>query len=97
VLNLAMQTGNHLDPREGWGEVNEVAWARLQSLLDLVREEHRRTELSPERRERIHERVMERLERNEIRRRRRRAVVAVVGAAVLASVVVTLVVHAHAG
>jgi hypothetical protein len=92
-----METGNHLGPREGWGEVNEVAWARLQSLLELVRQEHLRTELTPERRELIRERVMERLERSEVRRRRRRAFVAVLGAAVVASVVVALVVRAHAG
>jgi hypothetical protein len=96
-MDLAMQTGNHLGPREGWGEGNEVAWARLQSLLDLVRQEHLRTELSPERREAIRERVLERVARNEVRRRRRRAVVAVLGAALVASVVVTLFVRAHTG
>ena len=47
-----METGNHLEPGEGWREagVGGEEWARLQSLLELVRREHQRTELSPERR-----------------------------------------------
>ncbi len=96
VINLVMQTGTHLDPREGWGEGSEVAWARLQSLLDLVRQEHQRTELSPERREQIREHVMERVARNEVRRRRRRAFLAAASVVFVAAVVVRLVLRAHA-
>jgi hypothetical protein len=93
-----METGNHLDPQEGWGAGNGESFAKLQSLLELVREENRRIEqLSPERRERIRERLMERLARNEVRRRRRRVVLAAVGAALVACAVVTLVVRVHAG
>jgi hypothetical protein len=67
-----MQTETHLDPNEGWGvDRGGEEWARLQSLLDLVRREHR-TELSAERRAEIRDRVMERVARNERRRRRRR-------------------------
>ena len=34
-----METGNHLEPTEGWREAGITAeeWARLQSLLELVR------------------------------------------------------------
>ena len=91
-----METGNHLEPGEGWGEGGED-WARLQSLLELVRREQR-TELSPERREQIRERLMERLERNEVqRRRRRRALVAAASTVLLAGLVLTLVIRARAG
>ena len=69
-----METGSHLEPGEGWGGRSEE-WARLQSLLDLARQAHR-TELSPERRDQIRERVLERIERNERRRRRLRALLA---------------------
>ena len=73
-----METGNHLEPSEGWGGegVGGEEWSRLQGLLDLVRREHQRMELSPERREQIRERVLERWERFEARRRRVRAIVA---------------------
>ena len=43
-----METGNHLEPGEGWGgeaRLGGEGWARLQSLLELVRQEHLRTEL----------------------------------------------------
>jgi hypothetical protein len=73
-----METSKHPEPDEGWRQagVTGEEWARLQSLLELVRREHHRTELDPERREQIRERVMERLERQEARQRRRRMLVA---------------------
>jgi hypothetical protein len=78
-----MQTENHLEPNEGWGgNIGGEEWARLQSLLDLVRREHR-TELSAERRAEIRDRVMERIERNERKRRRRRRWVAAFSAALV--------------
>ena len=94
-----METGNHLEPGEGWREagVGGEEWARLQSLLELVRREHQRTELSPERRAQIRERVMERVESNERRRRRARAIVAGASTLLLAGLVLTLVIHARAG
>ena len=63
-----METGEYMQPGEGWGGRSEE-WDRLQSLLELARQAHR-TELTPERREQIRERVMARIERNEARRRR---------------------------
>jgi hypothetical protein len=93
-----METG-HLEPGEGWGEsgVGGEEWARLQSLLELVRRENHRTELSPERRERIRARVMERVERNERRRRRARAILVGASTMLFAGLVLTLVIGARAG
>ena len=71
-------------------------WARLHSLLELAREAHRNA-LSPEERDRIRERVLARLERNEARRRWVRALVVGASAVLLAGLVVTLVVRARAG
>jgi hypothetical protein len=51
-----------------WGAVPGPEWDRLQSLLELARRAHR-AELDPERRERVRERLLARLERNRIRRR----------------------------
>jgi ABC-type protease/lipase transport system fused ATPase/permease subunit len=82
-----MQTGqHHHEPTKGWREagVSREEWTRLESLLELVRQEHKRMELSPERREWIRERVMERFERNERRRRRWRAVAIGAGALLVA-------------
>ena len=90
-----METGNHLEPDEGWGERGED-WSRLQSLLELVRREHG-TELSPERRAEIRERVLDRLEKHEIQRRRRRRFVAVASTVFLAGLMLTLVIRARAG
>jgi hypothetical protein len=90
-----METGSHLEPDEGWGERGGDS-AMLQSLLELVRREQR-TELSPERREQIRERLMERLERNEAQRRRWRVLVTVASTALLAGLMLTLVIRARAG
>jgi hypothetical protein len=90
-----METGRHPEPGEGWGEGGED-WTRLQTLLELVRREHR-TELSPERREQIRARVLERLERHEAQRRRRRAIVAAASTVLLAGLWLTLVIRARAG
>ena len=87
-----MQTGKHLEPGEGWGEGGEDL-ARLQSLLELVRREQQ-TELTPERREQIRTRVLERLERHEAQRRRRRAVVRVASTVLLAGLMLSLVIRA---
>ena len=92
-----METGNHLEPNEGWREagVSGEEWGRLQSLLELVRREQQRTELSPERREQIRDRVLERVARYELRRRRWRRFVAAAGAALVAGIVVAVVARAR--
>ena len=89
----------HLEPGDGWGEsgVGGEEWARLQSLLELVRRENHRTELSVERREQIRARVMERVERNERRRRWARKIVVGASAMLFAGLVLTLVIRARAG
>jgi hypothetical protein len=71
-----METAGHLESGDEWG--------RLQSLLELVRQEYHRAELSPERHQQIRERVLERLERYAVRRRRRRALGAAASAVLLA-------------
>jgi len=57
-----------------------VDWSRVERLLELARSAHR-AELSPERRERIRARLLERLEQN--RRRRRMARVFAAGASMV--------------
>jgi hypothetical protein len=91
-----METGTHLEPGEGWGTGGGEEWTRLQSLLELVRQEQQRTELSPERRDQLRERVLERVERYEVRRRRWRAVVVAASAALMAGLVLTIVIRASA-
>lgn len=94
-----METGNHLESGEGWGGergMGREEWTRLQGLLDLVRREHQRTELDPERRERIRARVLERWERHEARRRRWRRFLALASALLLARLAVKLVARARA-
>src|SRR4051812_46091836 len=59
-----MDTGSQMQQDEGWG-VQGPEWTRLHSLLELVKREHRMEELSPERREQIRERVLERLDQIE--------------------------------
>jgi hypothetical protein len=90
-----METRNHVEPGEGWGEGGED-WTRLERLLELVRREQQ-TELSPERRERIRARVLEGWERYEARRRRRRAIARVASTLLLAGLVLTLALRARAG
>jgi hypothetical protein len=92
-----METGHHHEPTEGWRDagVPREEWERLEHLLELVRREHLRTELSPERREQIRVRVMERLEATERRRRRWRMVAVGAGAALVAGLVLTVVVQAR--
>jgi len=90
-----METGHHLEPTEGWGEGSGAEWAHLQSLLDLVRRENR-TELSPERRDQIRERVLERWERYELRRRRVRALVGGVSAMLLIGLVIKAIIRTRA-
>jgi hypothetical protein len=89
-----METGNHLAPAEGWGKdyVSGEEWARLQNLLDLVRREHLRTEMSPERREQIRERVLERFEQAEARRHRVRTLVARTSLVLLAGMMLTVLI-----
>ena len=91
-----METG-HLEPGEGWGEagVGAEEWARLQSLLELVRRENR-AELSSERRDEIRERVLARVEMMVVRRRRARAIAAGASAVLLAGLALALVVRARA-
>ena len=91
-----METG-HLEPGEGWGTEGGEEWARLQRLLELVRRENHRTELSPEAREQFLARVMERVEQDERRRRRARAIVVGASAMLFAGLVLTLVIRARAG
>jgi hypothetical protein len=98
VFDLRMETGKHLEPGEGWGREGAVGgeeWARLHALLELVRQENQRAELSPERREQIRERVLARWERYEARRRRVRAFVVGASAVLLAGLIVSLVVRAR--
>ena len=84
-----METGNRLERGEGWGP-RGVEWARIERLLELARSAHRE-ELSPERRERIREGLLERLERNRIRRLRARRFVIGASAALLAGLLLVVV------
>jgi hypothetical protein len=90
-----METGTHLEPGEGWGEGGGEDWARLQALLELIRRENQ-TELSPERRDQIRERVLERIEQNEVRRRKVRSIVAATSTVLLAGLVLALVIRVRA-
>ena len=92
-----MQTGNDLEPTEGWREIGVTPeeWARLQRLLEIVRQEHLRTELSPERRDQIRDRVLARFEQLEARRRRWRIFLAAAGVALLAGAVATAALRAR--
>ena len=94
-----METEHHLQPTDGWAEagVTPEEFARLQTLLDLVRQEQQRTEMSPERRAEIREHVLARVERYEVRRRRRRLFLAGASSVFLAGLVVIAVIHARAG
>jgi len=76
-----VETGNRLERGEPWKRGED--WARIERLLELARSAHRE-ELSPERRERIRQGLLERLERDRIRRRRVRAFVIGASSVVLA-------------
>jgi hypothetical protein len=95
---MAMHAGNHLEPTEGWREagVSVEEWARLESLLELVRREHQRTELSPERRDQIRDRVLAPFAKLEARRRRGRVFFAAAGVALAAGAVATAAMGARA-
>jgi hypothetical protein len=83
-----MDTGNRVEPDEEWGKGPD--WAGMERLIALARSAHR-AELSPERRAEIVERMLERLERNEIRRQRVRIFVAVASALSLVGLLLRLV------
>jgi len=93
-----MHAENHVEASEGWREagVSVEEWARLESLLELVRREHQRTELSPERRDQIRERVLARFAQLEARRRRWRVFFAAAGVALAAGAVATVARRARA-
>ena len=84
-----METGTHREPGEEWG-VRGEEWTRLDSLLALARHAHRE-EMTEERRVRIRERVLERLDRLERRRRRVRLFMFAASTAFLAACLVMLV------
>jgi hypothetical protein len=94
-----MQTENHLEPSDGWAEagVNAEEFARLQTLLEIVRQEQQRTEMSPERRAEIREHVLARVERYEVRRRRMRVLVKAASAMLFAGLVLTVIARTARG
>ena len=76
-----METGNRVE--------RGVDWSRVERLLELARSAHR-AELSPERRERIRGRLLERLEQNRRRRRMVRTFAAGASMVLLAGLLVRL-------
>jgi len=88
-----METGSQHGQDEGWGIQGEE-WTRLHSLLELVKREHRMEELSPERREQIRERVLERLDQIEARRHRVRVIMTGASGLLLAGLVLAVVIRA---
>ena len=83
-----METVNRRERGEPWERGAE--WAMIERLLELARSAHR-AELSPERREQIREGLLERLERNRIRRRRVRAILTGASTVLLAGLLLMLV------
>ena len=77
----SVETGNSVE--------RGVDWSRVERLLELARSAHR-AELSPERRERIRARLLERLEQNRRRRRLARAFAAGASMVLLAGLLVRL-------
>jgi hypothetical protein len=65
-------------------------WAKVERLIELARRAHR-TELSPERRERIRRGLLEKLERNQRRRRMARAFAAGASTVLLAGLLLKMV------
>ena len=88
-----METGSQQGQDEGWG-VHGEEWTRLHSLLELVKREHRMDELSPERREQIRERVLERLDQIEARRHKVRVILTGASALLLAGLVLAVALRA---
>lgn len=80
--STTMETANDRETGETWGPQHHES-VMLERLLQLARSAHRE-QLSPERREEIRERVLERVEQLETRRRRVRVFVAAASAVVLA-------------
>jgi siroheme synthase (precorrin-2 oxidase/ferrochelatase) len=93
-----METGHHHEPTKGWraAGVTDEEWEGLHRLLELVRQEHLRTELSPERRDQIRERVLERIEKVQARRRRWRLFFSAAGVALAAGIALTVALRARA-
>ena len=77
-----METGTSLEGGEGW--------ERVERLLALARSAHR-TELSPERRERIREQLLDKLARIRERRLMARAFVAGASTMVMAALLLKLI------
>jgi hypothetical protein len=83
-----VETGNRLERGARWGRGED--WARIERLLELARSAHRE-ELSPERRQRIREGLLLRLEQNRIRRRRARVFLTGASTVLLAGLLLMLV------
>jgi len=88
-----METGSQQGQDEGWGVQGEE-WTRLHGLLELVKREHRMEELSPERREQIRERVLERLDQIEALRHKVRVILTGASALLLAGLVLAVAIRA---
>ena len=86
-----METGRHVETGTDWGP--ERAW--MERLIALARSAHEE-EFTPERRAQIRERLLERLERIDLRRRRVRVFVAVASTLALAGLLLRLVRASHA-
>lgn len=82
-----METGNSLESGEACARED---WARIERLIALARKAHR-TELTGERRERIRDRVLDKLERTRDRRRTARAFAAGASTMLLAVLLLRLV------
>jgi hypothetical protein len=84
-----VETDKRLEAREELA-TQDPEWAALQGLLEFVRRAEP-AELSPEVRERIRERVLQRLERHEARRRMAHTVLTGASAVLLAGLLLTFV------
>jgi hypothetical protein len=72
------------------GEDSSQDWSKVETLIALARSAHR-AELSPERRERIREALLDKLERNRQRRRMARAFAAGASTVLLAGLLLKIV------
>jgi hypothetical protein len=84
-----VETARHSEPGEAWGARGEE-WVRLERLLELARTAPREA-LTPTQREQFRERLLERLERNLVRRRRARVLIAAASSLSLGALLWTLV------